>query len=47
MCVSNINAVNDAVMNPKKKFTGPNGPVLASIKLQTAWRRHKAYTAYN
>ena len=46
-CVSNINAVTEWLTNPKKRFTGPNGPVLAVIKLQTAWRRHKAFTAYN
>jgi hypothetical protein len=45
--VSNIAAVNEWLNNPKKKYTGPNGPVLAAIKLQTAWRRHKAFTAYN
>ena len=32
-CVSNINAVNDMINNPKKKFKGPNGPVLAVIRL--------------
>lgn len=46
-CVSNLSAVQEWLNNPKKKFTGPNGPVLAAIKLQTAWRRHKAFTAYN
>jgi len=32
-CVSNINAVTEWLTNPKKRFTGPNGPVLAVIKL--------------
>lgn len=27
-------------------FKGPNGPVLATIKIQTAWRRHKAYSSF-
>lgn len=26
--------------NPKLMFKGPNGPVLATIKIQTAWRRY-------
>ena len=32
--------------NPRHKFRGPNGHVLATIKVQTAWRRHKAYSAF-
>lgn len=27
-------------------FKGPNGPVLATIKIQTAWRRYKAFSAF-
>ena len=45
-CVSNRVQVNDAIKNPKNKFKGPNGPVLAAIKVQTAWRRHKAFSAF-
>jgi hypothetical protein len=33
--------------NPKVMFKGPNGPVLATIKIQTAWRRHKAYSSFS
>ena len=38
-----MNVLND----PKTKFNGPNGPVLAVVRIQTAWRRHKAHTAYS
>lgn len=45
-CVSNRTQVEEQMKNPRNKFKGPNGPVLAAIKLQTAWRRHKAYSAF-
>ena len=45
-CVSNRVQVEEAVNNPKNKYKGPNGPVLAAIKVQTTWRRHKAYSAF-
>ena len=32
--------------NPQHKFKGPNGPVLATIKIQSNWRRHKAFSAF-
>lgn len=32
--------------NPRLMFKGPNGPVLATIKIQTAWRRYKAYNSF-
>ena len=34
------------IRNPRIKYKGPNGPVLAAIKIQTTWRRHKAYSAF-
>lgn len=33
-------------MNPKFKFKGPMGPVLAAIHIQKNYRRFKAYSAY-
>ena len=33
--------------NPKLMFKGLNGPVLAAIKIQTVWRLHKAFTAFD
>ena len=45
-CVSNRVQVDEAINNPRNKYKGPNGPVLAAIKMQTAWRRHKAYSAF-
>lgn len=45
-CVINLQTVLDAMHNPKIMFKGPNGPVLATLKIQTAWRRHKAYTSF-
>jgi len=47
MASSNRAQVYDIIHNPKSKFKGANGPVLAVVKLQTAWRRHKAHTAYS
>jgi hypothetical protein len=46
-CVTNRVQVDQAVSNPKNKYKGPNGPVLAAIKVQTVWRRHKAYSAFS
>jgi hypothetical protein len=45
-CVVNIQSVVDAMTNPLLMFKGPNGPVLATIKIQTAWRRYKAYNSF-
>ena len=45
-CISNRIQVNEALKNPKNKYKGPNGPVLAAIRLQTCWRRHKAFSAF-
>ena len=45
-CVSNRTQVNEAIKNPRNKFKGPNGPVLAVIRIQTCWRRHKAFSAF-
>ena len=45
-CVSNRVQVEEAVRNPRNKYKGPNGPVLAAIKVQTTWRRHKAFSAF-
>jgi len=45
-CVTNKVQVSEAINNPKNKFKGPNGPVLAVLKIQTAWRRHKAFSAF-
>ena len=46
-CCSNRVQVEEAVKNPRNKYKGPNGPVLAAIKVQTVWRRHKAYSAFS
>lgn len=46
-CISNKVQVEDAIRNPRNKYKGPNGPVLAAIKVQTTWRRHKAYSAFS
>lgn len=32
-CVSNRVQVDEAIKNPKNTFKGPNGPVLAAIKV--------------
>ena len=45
-CISNRTQVNEAIKNPRNKYKGPNGPVLAAIKVQTCWRRHKAFSAF-
>ena len=45
-CITNRVQVDDAIRNPRNKYKGPNGPVLAAIKVQTCWRRHKAYSAF-
>lgn len=39
--------MQEAINNPKTKFKGPNGPVLAAVKLQTAWRRYKAFSSFS
>lgn len=44
--VTNKTQVIEQTQNPLFKFKGPNGPVLATIKIQTAWRRHKAFSAF-
>jgi hypothetical protein len=33
-------------MNPRLKFKGPHGPVLAAVHIQKSYRRFKAYSAY-
>ena len=33
-------------MNPKLKFKGPQGPVLAAVQIQKNYRRYKAFSAY-
>lgn len=45
-CVVNKQQVWDAIMNPKQKFKGPMGPVLAAVHIQKNYRRFKAYSAY-
>lgn len=44
--VINLEQVKEAMTDPKVMFKGPNGPVLATIKIQTAWRRHKAFSSF-
>ena len=46
-CVTNRVQVDDAINNPRNMYKGPNGPVLAAIKIQTVWRRHKAFSAFS
>ena len=46
-CVINRAQVEEAMTNPRVMFKGPNGPVLAAIKIQTCWRRHKAFSAFD
>ena len=46
-CVTNKVQVDEALKNPRNKYKGPNGPVLAAQKIQTTWRRHKAYSAFS
>ena len=46
-CCSNRVQVDEAIKNPRNKYKGPNGPVLAAIKVQQTWRRHKAYSAFS
>ena len=45
-CVTNRVQVDDAIKNPRNKYRGPNGLVMAAVKIQTTWRRHKAYSAF-
>jgi hypothetical protein len=45
-CIINKQQVWEAVHNPKQKFKGPQGPVLAALHIQKAYRRFKAYSAY-
>lgn len=44
--LENLDSVLDVIKNPANMFKGPNGGVLAALKIQTAWRRHKAYSSY-
>jgi hypothetical protein len=44
--VINLQQVVEAMTDPKVMFKGPNGPVIATIKIQTAWRRYKAYSSF-
>ena len=44
--IINKQQVWDSIMNPKFKFKGPMGPVLAAIHIQKNYRRFKAYSAY-
>jgi hypothetical protein len=44
--VINLQQVTEAMTDPKVMFKGPNGPVLATIKIQTAWRRYKAFSSF-
>jgi hypothetical protein len=46
LIVANKSQVIEQTQNPLFKFKGPNGPVLATLKIQTAYRRFKAYTAF-
>ena len=46
-CVTNKVQVDEAINNPRNKYRGPNGPVLAAVKIQTVWRRHKAFSAFS
>ena len=46
-CVANRQQVWEAIKNPKQKFKGPYGPVLAAIHIQKNYRRFKAYSAYS
>jgi len=46
-CILNQAQVHELLMDPKKKFKGESGAILAAITLQKAWKRHKAYTDYN
>jgi hypothetical protein len=32
-CVTNLEIVLEAMKNPRQMFKGPNGPVLATIKI--------------
>lgn len=45
-CITNRVQIDDAMNNPRMCFKGANGPVLAAIRIQTTWRRHKAYSAF-
>ena len=45
LCTNRVQ-VEDALRNPIHCFRGPNGPVLAAIRIQTVWRRFKAYSAF-
>lgn len=45
-CIINRQQVWDSIMNPKNKFRGPQGPVLAVICIQKNYRRFKAFSAY-
>lgn len=33
-------------MNPRFRYKGPQGPVLAALHIQKCYRRFKAYSAY-
>ena len=45
-CVTNKVQVEDAIKNPRNKYKGPNGLIMAAVKIQTTWRRHKAFSAF-
>ena len=43
---TNRTNVENAMYNPMHRFKGPNGPVLAAVRIQCNWRRYKAYSAF-
>lgn len=45
-CIINRTQVWEPIMNPKFKFKGPMGPVLAAVHIQKNYRRYKAFSAY-
>jgi hypothetical protein len=45
-CIINKQQVWEPIMNPRLKFKGPMGPVLAAVHIQKNYRRFKAYSAY-
>lgn len=45
-CIINKQQCWDNMFNPKFKFKGPQGPVLAAVHIQKHYRRFKAFSAY-
>lgn len=45
-CIVNYGAIQHYITDPKLRFIGETGRQLAAVSIQSAWRMHKAHSAY-